>query len=118
VAAVLGVVITMGALGGPPEAIGHKVAAALVGTFLGILLCYGLVGPIGSYMSKEAEEEHAFLYVLRVLMISFIKGNAPVQSVEIARRAIPMHVRPTFEEFEAACRGEQPSEAKTEEKVA
>ena len=83
VAAVLGVVITMGALGGPPEAIGHKVAAALVGTFLGILLCYGLVGPIGSYMGKEAEEEHAFLYVLRVLMISFIKGNAPVQAVEM-----------------------------------
>jgi chemotaxis protein MotA len=118
VAAVLGVVITMGALGGPPEAIGHKVAAALVGTFLGILLCYGLVGPIGSYMGKEAEEEHAFLYVLRVLMISFIKGNAPVQSVEIARRAIPMHDRPSFEEVEAACRGEQTSEAKPEQKIA
>jgi chemotaxis protein MotA len=118
VAAVLGVVITMGALGGPPEAIGHKVAAALVGTFLGILLCYGLVGPIGAYMGKEAEEEHAFLYVLRVLMISFIKGNAPVQAVEIARRAIPMHVRPSFEEVEAACRGEQASEAKSEQKIA
>src|ERR1700734_1347423 len=85
VAAVLGVVITMGALGGPPEAIGHKVAAALVGPFLGILLCYGLIGPIGSYMGKKAEEEHAFLYVLRVLLISFIKGNAPVQAIEIAR---------------------------------
>jgi chemotaxis protein MotA len=108
VAAVLGVVITMGALGGPPEAIGHKVAAALVGTFLGILLCYGLVGPIGSYMNKEAEEEHAYLYVLRVLMISFIKGNAPVQAVEIARRAVPMHVRPSFIEVEVACHGQQP----------
>jgi chemotaxis protein MotA len=117
VAAVLGVVITMGALGGPPEAIGHKVAAALVGTFLGILLCYGLVGPIGSYMGKEAEEEHAFLYVLRVLMTSFIKGNAPVQSVEMARRAIPMHVRPTFEEVEAACHGPQASEAAAEQKI-
>ncbi len=103
VAAVLGVVITMGALGGPPDQIGRKVASALVGTFLGILLCYGLVGPIGSYMSKEAEEEHAFLYVLRVLMIAFIKGNAPVQAVEIARRAVPMHLRPTFAEVEAAC---------------
>lgn len=68
VAAVLGVVITMGALGGPAEEIGRKVAAALVGTFLGILLCYGVVGPIGSYMNKETEEEHAFLYVLRVLI--------------------------------------------------
>jgi chemotaxis protein MotA len=119
VAAVLGVVITMGALGGPPEAIGHKVAAALVGTFLGILLCYGLVGPIGSYMGKEAEEEHAFLYVLRVLMISFIKGNAPVQAVEMARRAIPLHVRPTFEEVETACHGQHAAEgAAAEQKIA
>jgi chemotaxis protein MotA len=120
VAAVLGVVITMGALGGPPEAIGHKVAAALVGTFLGILLCYGLVGPIGSYMGKEAEEEHAFLYVLRVLMVSFIKGNAPVQSVEMARRAIPLHVRPSFEEVEAACHGQHAAEASPapEQKIA
>ncbi len=69
VAAVLGVVITMGALGGPPEEIGHKVAAALVGTFLGILLCYGLVGPIASSMGKIAEEEGAYLHVLRVVMI-------------------------------------------------
>src|ERR1700675_4437219 len=61
VAAVLGVVITMGALGGPPEEIGHKVAAALVGTFLGILLCYGLVGPLAANMGKTSEEEHAYL---------------------------------------------------------
>ena len=59
VAAVLGVVITMGALGGPPEEIGHKVAAALVGTFLGILLCYGFLGPIAANMLKATEEEHA-----------------------------------------------------------
>lgn len=117
VAAVLGVVITMGALGGPAEEIGRKVAAALVGTFLGILLCYGLVGPISAFMSKEAEEEHAFLYVLRVLMVAFIKGNAPVQAVEMARRAVPVHVRPTFAEVEAACHGERAG-AKAEEKVA
>jgi chemotaxis protein MotA len=115
VAAVLGVVITMGSLGGPPDAIGHKVASALVGTFLGILLCYGLVGPIGAFMSKTAEDENAFLYVLRVLMTSFIKGNAPVQAVEIARRAIPLHVRPSFEEVESACRGEQPVARRAEE---
>src|SRR5262249_28016186 len=65
VAAVLGVVITMGALGGPPEQIGEKVAAALVGTFLGILLCYGLVGPIAANMAKLAEDERSYLYVLR-----------------------------------------------------
>jgi chemotaxis protein MotA len=105
VAAVLGVVITMGALGGPPEEIGHKVAAALVGTFLGVLLCYGLVGPIAANMTKAAEEEHAFLYVLRVLIVSFLKGSAPIMAVEMARRAIPGHVRPSFQELEKACRG-------------
>ncbi len=104
VAAVLGVVITMGALGGPPEEIGRKVAAALVGTFLGILLCYGLVGPLASNMAKAADEEHAALYVLRVSMASFIKGTAPIIAVEVARRAIPGHVRPTFQELEAFCR--------------
>src|SRR5437773_575415 len=72
VAAVLGVVITMGSLGGPPEEIGHKVAAALVGTFLGILLCYGLIGPIAASMSKASEEEHAYYHVLRVAIVSFI----------------------------------------------
>jgi len=105
VAAVLGVVITMGALGGPPEEIGHKVAAALVGTFLGILLCYGLVGPLAANMAKSTEEERAFLHVLRVMMISFLKGSAPIMAVEFARRAIPGHVRPSFKEVEAACRG-------------
>jgi chemotaxis protein MotA len=105
VAAVLGIVITMGALGGPPEEIGKKVAAALVGTFLGILLCYGLVGPIAANMVKIADDEHAFLYVLRVLMVSFLKGTAPIMAVEVARRAVPGHVRPSFKEVEAACRG-------------
>jgi chemotaxis protein MotA len=100
VAAVLGVVITMGALGGPPEEIGHKVAAALVGTFLGILLCYGLIGPIASSMSKAAEEEHAYYQVLRVAIVSFIKGTPPTVAVEFARRAIPHHVRPSFQDTE------------------
>ena len=104
VAAVLGVVITMGSLGGPPEEIGHKVAAALVGTFLGILLCYGLFGPIAQRMSKSAEEERAFLNVLRAAMIAFLKGIAPVLAVEIGRRAVPVHIRPTFKEVEDACR--------------
>ena len=119
VAAVLGIVITMGALGGPPEEIGKKVAAALVGTFLGILLCYGLVGPIASNMTKAADEEHAYLYVLRVLMISFLKGTAPIMAVEVARRAVPGHVRPSFKELEAACRNRAPAEqAEAEPEVA
>lgn len=104
VAAVLGVVITMGALGGPPEEIGRKVAAALVGTFLGILMCYGLVGPLAANMAKAAQDEHAYLYVMRVAMASFIKGTAPIMAVEVARRAIPGHVRPSFQELESFCR--------------
>jgi chemotaxis protein MotA len=104
VAAVLGVVITMGSLGGPPEEIGRKVAAALVGTFLGILLCYGLVGPLAANMQKTAEDEGAYLHVLRVVMVSFLKGNAPIMAVEFARRAIPGHVRPSFLEVEKHCK--------------
>jgi chemotaxis protein MotA len=105
VAAVLGVVITMGAIGGPPEEVGHKVAAALVGTFLGILLCYGLVGPLAANMTKGADEHNEYLQVLRVLILSFLKGNAPMIAIEMARRAIPAHVRPSFDEMEKACKG-------------
>ena len=105
VAAVLGIVITMGSLGGPPEAIGHKVAAALVGTFLGILLCYGLLGPLASAMTKRVDDEHGYYHILRVVMISFAKGMSPILAVEMARRAIPEHVRPSFSELEKVCRG-------------
>jgi chemotaxis protein MotA len=105
VAAVLGVVITMGSLGGPPEQIGEKVAAALVGTFLGILLCYGVAGPLASNMSKTADEHNEYLHVLRVLMLSFLKGSAPMIAIEMGRRAIPAHVRPGFDEMEKNCKG-------------
>jgi chemotaxis protein MotA len=104
VAAVLGVVITMGSLGGPPEEIGEKVAAALVGTFLGILLCYGVAGPLSSNMAKTADEHNEYLHVLRVLLLSFLKGSAPMIAIEIGRRAIPAHVRPSFDEMEKNCK--------------
>jgi chemotaxis protein MotA len=104
VAAVLGVVVTMGSLGGPPEEIGHKVAAALVGTFLGILLCYGLVGPLASHMSKIVDEEQSYYHVLRVVILAFIKGTSPILAVEMGRRTIPGHCRPSFLELEKACR--------------
>ena len=113
VAAVLGVVITMGALGGPPEEIGEKVAAALVGTFLGILLCYGVVGPLSANMRKSADEQNEYLHVLRVLLLSFLKGSAPMIAIEMGRRAIPAHVRPSFDEMEKNCKNktEAPAEA-------
>jgi chemotaxis protein MotA len=106
VAAVLGVVITMGSLGGPPEEIGEKVAAALVGTFLGILLCYGVVGPLSSNMAKTADAHNEYLHVLRVLMLSFLKGSAPMIAIEMGRRAIPAHVRPSFDEMEKNCKNQ------------
>lgn len=112
VAAVLGVVITMSALGGPPAEIGHKVAAALVGTFLGILLCYGIVGPLASNLTKRTDEEHVYFDVLRVVMLSFLKGMSPMLAVEVGRRAIPEHLRPSFKEVEQSCRQkDQPAEA-------
>ena len=105
VAAVLGVVITMGALGGPKEEIGEKVASALVGTFLGILLCYGVFGPLGSAMSKRNDDEGAYFCFLRMAAMGFIKNLSPIVIVELARRTIPHGVRPSFKELEAACRG-------------
>jgi len=82
-----------GSLGGPPEEIGHKVAAALVGTFLGILMCYGFLGPLAAYMGKLNDAEGEYFRCLRVGLISFIKGSAPILSVEFARRTIPSQVR-------------------------
>jgi chemotaxis protein MotA len=104
VAAVLGVVITMGSLGGPPEEIGHKVAAALVGTFLGILLCYGFLGPLAANIKKQTESEGEYFLCLRMGMLAYMKGVSPMLALEAARRAIPHHVRPTFQEMDKACR--------------
>ena len=113
VAAVLGVVITMGALGGPKEEIGHRVAAALVGTFLGILLCYGIFGPLAGAMGKLTESEGHYFGFLRMAVLAYVKGLPPLIAVEMARRAIPTAVRPKFSEMEAACRGrsEAPAQA-------
>ncbi len=111
VAAVLGVVITMGALGGPPEEIGHKVAAALVGTFLGILMCYGFFGPLAANMSKQNESEHQYYNFLRTALLASFRGSAPILAIEFARRAIPSLVRPSFQEMEAHCKGGTPKAA-------
>jgi chemotaxis protein MotA len=105
VAAVLGVVITMGALGGPPEEIGHKVAAALVGTFLGILMCYGFLGPLASNLQKMNDDETDYLRCLRHALIAFVKGSPLVLAVEFARRSVPSGLHPSFKQFEVACRG-------------
>jgi chemotaxis protein MotA len=105
VAAVLGVVITMGALGGPPEAIGHKVAAALVGTFLGILMCYGIFGPLAIKLASLNNDDATYYLCLRTGLAAFIKGAPPILAVEFARRSIPHEIRPSFKDAEQAVRG-------------
>jgi chemotaxis protein MotA len=100
VAAVLGVVITMQSIGGAPQAVGEKVAAALVGTFLGILLCYGVVGPVASRLDNLGEARTQFLQVLRTAMVAFAKGASPILALEYGRRSIPVECRPSFNEME------------------
>ncbi len=104
VAAVLGVVITMGKMKEPPEVLGHSVGAALVGTFLGVLLCYGFVGPMSTNMEHRAQDTLSQLNMVKVLLRGLILGTAPSLAVEMGRRAIPHHERPTYEELEAAIR--------------
>jgi chemotaxis protein MotA len=104
VAAVLGVVITMEAIGGAPETIGQKVAAALVGTFLGILLCYGVVGPLASRLESLSDSHAQFLQVLRIAIVAFARGSSPILAIEYARRSIPAEVRPSFVDMETSLR--------------
>lgn len=104
VAAVLGIVITMGAIDGPVEEIGHHVAAALIGTFLGILLAYGFVAPLSANLAIKAEEGQKYFLALKQVILAFHKGSVPAIAVEFARRSLPNEVRPGFTELEAACR--------------
>ena len=76
-----------------------------MGTFLGILLCYGVFGPLAAAMGKQNDAESNYLGFLRMAAIGFIKGLSPLMAIELARRSIPSEVRPTFQEVEATCRG-------------
>jgi len=104
VAAVLGVVLTMGKISEPPEVLGHSIGAALVGTFLGIILSYGFVGPIGTHLQHIAEEDMISLQVIKIALVSFVGGAAPQIAVEYARRVIPSGEKPSFSELEDALR--------------
>lgn len=115
VAAVLGVVVTMQVLGGPAADIGQKVAAALVGTFLGILLCYGLVGPLASHLECLNKSRGEYLQVIRVAIGSFFHGSSPMVSAESARRSIPLDVRPSFDHMERALRKARIPAVRTQE---
>jgi chemotaxis protein MotA len=104
VAAVLGIVVTMQAIGGPVEEIGHHVASALVGTFLGILLSYGFVAPLATNIELKNAETVRFYHFLRAAVVAFAKGFAPIVAVEFARRAIEADARPSFAAMETACK--------------
>jgi len=105
VAAVLGVVLTMQAIDGPPSEIGVKVGAALVGTFLGILLSYGFAQPVAASLEHRVGAEMGMEHSIKAGLLAVHKGLAPAIAVEFARRVIPEDVRPTFEETEEMCRG-------------
>lgn len=105
VAAVLGVVITMGAISEPPEVLGLHIAAALVGTFLGILLAYGYVGPVGAFLGHVAREEGKFLECIKVCILATLNGYTPQVAVEFGRKALYSHVRPGFTELEEYIKG-------------
>jgi chemotaxis protein MotA len=105
VAAVLGVVITMGKIDQPPAVLGHSIGAALVGTFLGVLMCYGFVGPMATNLEHKAKEEGIYFQVIKVSLVAFVGGAAPQMAVEFGRRAIPGKEKPTFNELEQVLRG-------------
>ncbi len=105
VAAVLGVILTMAKIKEPPEILGASIGAALVGTFIGVLLCYGYVGPMAKNMEFTALEDMQYLNVIKVALLAFIGGGAaPKVAVEFGRRVIPVTVKPSFIEMEDSLR--------------
>jgi chemotaxis protein MotA len=118
VAAVLGIVVTMGAINGPVEKVGEHVAAALTGTFLGVFLAYGVLGPIATNLEHRKADETRFYHFMKAGVIAVAKGSTPIVAVEFARRSIYSDTRPTFNEMESACkslkgkRGGQGADAK------
>ena len=102
VAAVLGVIKTMGAISEPPEVLGGMIGSALVGTFLGVFLAYGLVGPLGNRLKAVIDEDSTFYHVIRDILVAHLHGNAAQVSVEIGRGSVPSEYQPSFQTLEAA----------------
>lgn len=111
VAAVLGIVITMQAIDGPPAEIGHKVATALVGTFIGILMSYGVIQPMAQYLELQAQCEGKYLACIKACLIAFARGAPPIVAVEFGRRVVFSYDRPSNQEMESACKGTPIKEA-------
>ncbi|WP_430423445.1 flagellar motor stator protein MotA [Phenylobacterium sp.] len=102
VAAVLGVIKTMGAITEPPEVLGGMIGGALVGTFLGVFLAYGMVGPMAARMKEVVDEESAFYKIIQAVLVAHLHGNAAQISVEIGRGNVPSGAQPSFLELEEA----------------
>lgn len=100
VAAVLGIVTTMSQLGGDTSQIGEHIAGALVGTFLGILLCYGFIGPLGAAMESRVQEDGKAFECVKVALLASLRGYNPKVSVEFARKTLSPQARPNFQDFE------------------
>lgn len=100
VAAVLGVIKTMASISEPPEVLGKMIGGALVGTFLGVWISYGMVAPIAGAMSAKAETEVMYFKAIKVSMIAFLNGAAPQVAVEFGRKFLPHDIQPTFQELE------------------
>ena len=111
VAAVLGVVLTMGAIDGPASEIGEKVGAALVGTFLGILLCYGFTGPLAGHLELRMAERTHYELCIKAGLVAVYKGLPPAIAIEFARRVLPDELRPSFDETEKFCKTPKPEAA-------
>jgi chemotaxis protein MotA len=102
VAAVLGVIKTMGSINEPPAVLGSMIGGALVGTFMGVLMAYGMVGPCAAKLKGVVEEESKFYEVIRAVLVAHLHGNAPQVSVETGRKMAPNQHMPSFQEMEAA----------------
>ncbi|MGE5497334.1 MAG: flagellar motor stator protein MotA [Syntrophothermus sp.] len=107
VAAVLGIIVTMGSINEGPEVVGHHVAAALVGTFLGVLMSYGFFGPLAANIEHSLEHHVRYLETIKACIVAYAKGNPPIIAVEIARRTIFSEERPSFQELENYIRGKK-----------
>lgn len=105
VAAVLGVIKTMGSIDSPPPVLGKMIGGALVGTFLGVLLAYGLMGPIAARLKGIVEEDMKYYEVIRAVLVAHLHGNAPQVSVETGRKGVPSEHMPNFAELEQALQG-------------
>ncbi len=102
VAAVLGVILAMAAIAEPPEVLGHLIGAALVGTFLGVFISYGIVGPMGGHLAAINEQDMNMHKCIHQVLLSFLHGYAPAIAVELGRKTLPINYKPTFEDLEEA----------------